>query len=216
MTPTSSAPATVHIDGAARGNPGPAAYALTLQRPGQPVIEEAQPMGTATNNVAEYSALVHALEVAHAHGVRVLQVFSDSELLVKQMNGEYRVKSPDLQELYREAGELRKQFERVTLSHVRRADNSRADFLCNEALDGRPRKAGETVVERSPSANKPAPPTGEKRAAPRADLEEEALAFLSAVAQAWSTQGAASMPVRAVWERLWELLDEHGALKKQK
>ncbi|MCZ2342831.1 MAG: ribonuclease HI family protein [Bacteroidales bacterium] len=216
MATPQSPPATVHIDGAARGNPGPAAYALSLQRPGQPVIEAAQPMGTATNNVAEYTALVRALEVAAEQGIRELQVFSDSELLVKQMNGEYRVKSPDLQELYREASALRKEFDRVTLTHVRRSENSRADFLCNEALDGRPRQAGAAVAS-VPVAPRPlGTPPREKRAAPTPDLQSEAVAFLTAVAQAWTEQGVSSMPVPVVWERLWELLDEHGALKKRK
>jgi ribonuclease HI len=131
----SDQPATVHIDGAARGNPGPAAYAMVLRRPGEPVIEEAETMGTATNNVAEYTALIRALERACELGIRTLAVFSDSELIVKQMNGEYRVKNADLQDLYREAQALRKRFERVTLTHVRRAQNADADRLCNEALD---------------------------------------------------------------------------------
>lgn len=209
--------ATVHIDGAARGNPGPAAYALSLVRPGLPPIEEAQPMGTATNNVAEYSALIRALEVAVELGVKQLQVFSDSELLVKQMNGEYRVKNADLQDLYREANHLRKQFDQLTLTHVRRAENARADFLCNEALDGRPRRAGETVVE-SPAAaaKRPTVPTSEKRAIASPALRDDAMAFLTAVAKAWSEQGLHAMPVGEVWDRLWELLDEHGALKKRK
>lgn len=215
MTLPQPSPATVHIDGAARGNPGPAAYALSLQQPGQPVIEAAQPMGTATNNVAEYTALVRALEVAADQGIRVLQVFSDSELLVKQMNGEYRVKSPELQELYREASALRKEFDRVTLTHVRRADNARADFLCNEALDGRPRQVGAAIPATVAPVPKPAP-SGEKRAVPAEHLREEALAFLTAVAQAWTEHGVQAMPVPVVWDQLWALLDEHGALKKRK
>src|SRR6266545_3795339 len=131
-TPT----ATAHIDGASRGNPGPAAYAVILRRPGRPAVEEAEAIGTATNNVAEYTALVRALELAAEHGVKSLAVFSDSELLVKQMNGEYRVKNADLQDLHREAQALRKQFDRVTLTHLRREQNADADRLCNLALDG--------------------------------------------------------------------------------
>ena len=88
--------ATMHIDGASRGNPGPAAYAVVLARPGLPVVEEADTIGTATNNVAEYTALVEGLTLAAELGVKTLQVFSDSELMVKQMNGEYRVKNDDL------------------------------------------------------------------------------------------------------------------------
>src|SRR5882724_2747250 len=93
---------TVHIDGAARGNPGPGAYAFVLARPGHPPLEMAETLGRTTNNVAEYTALVHALErAAEMHGRRLV-VYSDSELLVKQMNGEYRVKNEDLKALYDE------------------------------------------------------------------------------------------------------------------
>ncbi len=132
---------TVHIDGAARGNPGPAACAFVLARPGEPVVEHAELLGTATNNVAEYTALLAALEKASELGVKSLRVFSDSELLVKQMNGEYRVKHPDLQNLYAEAQHLIKRFDSVTLSHVRREQNKRADELCNEVLDAGKKKA---------------------------------------------------------------------------
>src|SRR5262245_17276998 len=91
---------TVNIDGATRGNPGPAAYAFVIQRPGEPAIEESDCLGQRTNNVAEYTALLRALERCVELGGQRLAIFSDSELLVKQMNGEYRVKSPDLKELH--------------------------------------------------------------------------------------------------------------------
>src|SRR5262249_746976 len=139
--------AKMYIDGAARGNPGPAAYAVVLTRPGEPVIEEAATIGTATNNVAEYTALVEGLELAAEFGVRKLAVFSDSELLVKQMNGEYRVKNPDLLELYQEAKRLAAGFEKITIAHVRREQNARADQIGNDALDGKPRKRGEPFRE---------------------------------------------------------------------
>src|SRR6476660_2035087 len=116
-------PATMHIDGASRGNPGKAAYAVVLERPGQPVVEEADTIGAATNNVAEYTALVEGLILAAELGVKKLAIHSDSELLIKQMNGEYRVKNPDLLDLYQEAKRLIARFERVTLTHVRRALN---------------------------------------------------------------------------------------------
>src|SRR5215218_2452867 len=118
---------TMHIDGAARGNPGPAAYAVVIARPGLPPVEEAETLGTATNNVAEYTALVKGLERAADLGLRRLAVFSDSELLVKQMNGEYRVKHPDLLPLYEDAKELAKAFDALTIAHVRRGQNARAD-----------------------------------------------------------------------------------------
>jgi ribonuclease HI len=130
---------TIHTDGAARGNPGPAAVAYVIQRPGEPVIEESGTLGTATNNIAEYTALVRALEHALRLGGRRLAVFSDSELLVQQMNGAYKVKNPGIRELHTRASELRRQFESVTIQHVRREQNSQADALCNEALDNSPR-----------------------------------------------------------------------------
>ncbi|MFO0852343.1 MAG: ribonuclease HI family protein [Gemmataceae bacterium] len=201
--------ATVHIDGAARGNPGPAAFAYVLQRPGEPVVEHAETMGTATNNVAEYTALVSALERAAELGVKELAVFSDSELLVKQMNGEYRVKHPDLQALHREASDLRKRFARVTLAHVRRAQNADADRLCNEALDGK-RKAAELAPAMTPE------PVQRTRAGVPERLEEEAVALLNAVAKSWAGSGGAHPPAVEVWDKLWALLGEHGVLKKPK
>lgn len=216
--------ATVHIDGAARGNPGPAAFALTLDRPGHPPAEEAATIGTATNNVAEYTALIRALERAAEVGVKVLDVFSDSELLVKQMNGEYRVKNADLQELYREAQELRKRFERVALAHVRRGENKRADFLCNEALDGRPvfwqvgekgsRAGGEKTARQADSVRLPHSPIPQRPHSPTAprELEEEAVALLNAFGRAWAA-GKESPAAVEVWDRLWAMLGEHGVVK---
>ena len=133
---------TMHIDGAARGNPGPAAYAVVIARSGLPPVEEAATLGAATNNVAEYTALVRGLERAADLGLKRLAVFSDSELLVKQMNGEYRVKHPDLLPLYQDAKELVKEFDAVPITHVRRGQNARADALCNQALDGKLGKGG--------------------------------------------------------------------------
>src|SRR5438132_8586084 len=130
---------TIHTDGASRGNPGPAAYAYVITRDGQLVVEEAGCLGELTNNQAEYTALVRALEHALELGPddRVV-VHSDSELMVKQLNGEYRVKNEELRPLYEEAIELRHQFAGgVSFVHVRRGQNQRADELCNEALDGK-------------------------------------------------------------------------------
>jgi ribonuclease HI len=204
--------ATVHIDGAARGNPGPAAYALVLRRPGLPTIEEAEPIGKATNNVAEYTALVRALERASELGVKSLDVFSDSELLVKQMNGEYRVKHPDLQDLYAEAQKLRKRFNRVTLTHVRRAQNADADRLGNEALDGKRRRTDNLVA---PEVQPNVAPPRVHGGAPE-PLEEEAVALLNAVARSWASHGATTPTAVEVWDRIWTLLGEHGVLKKRK
>ena len=129
---------TIHTDGASRGNPGPAAFAYVIARDGEEPIEEAGKIGRMTNNQAEYIALVraleHALELGEHHRV---VVHSDSELLVKQMSGEYRVKNEDLRDLYEEARDLCGRFRGgVTFQHVRREQNARADALGNEALDG--------------------------------------------------------------------------------
>src|SRR5262249_51058327 len=106
---------TIHTDGAARGNPGPAAFAYVIQRDGQQTIKEAGLLGETTNNVAEYTALIRALEHAKKLEGKRLQIRSDSELLVKQMNGHYRVKNAQLFDLYQEAKELVRQFERVEI-----------------------------------------------------------------------------------------------------
>src|SRR6476646_3244951 len=163
---------TMHIDGAARGNPGPAAYAVVIARPGLPPVEEAATLGSATNNVAEYTALVRGLELAAELGVKRVAVFSDSELLVKQMNGEYRVKHPDLLPLYEDAKELLKEFDAVTIAHVRREQNKRADALGNLALDGKLGKGSPApVASSSPS---PAPAASVPRA-PKSSITDVAV-----------------------------------------
>lgn len=203
---------TMHIDGGARGNPGPAAYAVVIARPGQPPVEEADTIGTATNNVAEYTALVRGLELAAELGLKQLAVFSDSELLVKQMNGEYRVKHPDLLPLYEEANHLRRQVGNVTLTHVRRALNARADALCNEALDGK-RNAGGPVA--APVAA-PAAPVSSTAGVSADTVRADAIECLTAAANAWATRGVSAVPVAAVWDQLWSILDDAGVLKKKK
>ena len=211
------ATATMHIDGAARGNPGPAAYAVVLTRPGLPAVEEAETMGTATNNVAEYTALVRGLELAAEHGVQDLAVFSDSELLVKQMAGEYRVKHPDLLPLYQEAVRLRRGLGAVRIAHVRRAQNARADALCNEALDGKRGKGG--PIAPIPAAKQPADAgrsPGPPGTVSDSAVRDDALAVLAGAARAWADRGPAAVPVEAVWEQLWSVLEEGGVLKKRK
>src|SRR5580700_6343031 len=101
---------TIYTDGGSRGNPGPAAYAYVIQRTGESDIEEKGFLGRTTNNIAEYTGLVKALEHARHLGATRVTVYSDSELLVKQMSGEYRVKHPGLQPLYEQAVQLRKDF----------------------------------------------------------------------------------------------------------
>src|SRR5271155_4575935 len=111
---------TIYTDGGSRGNPGPAAYAYVIQRPGDSDIEERCFLGRTTNNIAEYTGLVKALEHARHLGATRVTVYSDSELMVKQMSGEYRVKNPGLQSLYEQAVHLRKDFAYVAIRHVRR------------------------------------------------------------------------------------------------
>ncbi len=128
--------ARLSTDGGARGNPGPAAFAYVLESEDGHVLEaRGEAIGIATNNVAEYRGLVAGLARAVELGVGELEVVSDSELLVKQMRGEYRVKNPALRELSLEAAELARRLERVTYTGVRREQNELADRLVNEALD---------------------------------------------------------------------------------
>jgi ribonuclease HI len=128
--------ATLYTDGGSRGNPGPAAYGFVLETDDGTVLDaRGEAIGVATNNVAEYRALVAGLERAVEAGVRELEVVSDSELLVKQMRGEYKVKNRALQELFLEASRLARGLHRVTYRAVRRESNELADSLVNEALD---------------------------------------------------------------------------------
>ena len=128
--------ARLWTDGGARGNPGPAAFAYVLEAEDGTVLDaRGEAIGVATNNVAEYSALVAGLERAVEAGVRELEVRSDSELMVKQMRGEYRVKNRDLQSLFLDASRAAREIGRVTYTHVRREHNELADRLVNEALD---------------------------------------------------------------------------------
>jgi ribonuclease HI len=128
--------AKLWTDGGARGNPGPAAYGYVLEADdGTVLAAHGEAIGEATNNVAEYRALVAGLEKAHELGVDELEVVSDSELLVKQMRGEYKVKNEALRELSLQASELARQLGAVTYTAVRREHNELADQLVNEALD---------------------------------------------------------------------------------
>ncbi len=128
--------ARLYTDGGARGNPGPAAYGFVIEaEDGTVIAAEGEAIGVATNNVAEYRALVAGLARAVELAVPELEVRSDSELLVKQMRGEYRIKSPALQKLSLEAAALARRLGAVEYRHVRREHNELADRLVNEALD---------------------------------------------------------------------------------
>jgi ribonuclease HI len=176
----------IHTDGASRGNPGPAAFAYTIARPGQPLVEEAGRLGQMTNNQAEYIAFVRALERAAALGITAPVVLkSDSELIVKQMRGEYRVKNEELRPLYEQASRAARALTGgVTFEHVRREQNKRTDELCNLALDG----------------GAPKPST----AAPREGnaLKADAIAVLS--------EAGALPTAEEVWEQLAKVLRRHG------
>jgi ribonuclease HI len=128
--------ARLFTDGGARGNPGPAAYGFVLEsEDGTVLAAEGEAIGTATNNIAEYSGLVAGLRRALDLHVPEVEVVSDSELLVKQMRGEYRVKNAALRALHAEATSLAQRLASVEYRHVRRAHNELADRLVNEALD---------------------------------------------------------------------------------
>jgi ribonuclease HI len=127
---------TLFADGGSRGNPGPAASGAVLIDPAGEMVEEVGKfLGRATNNVAEWTALLIGLEAASKRGVRRLAVRLDSELVVKQLSGEYRVKHPDLQPLHRRALTLLRKFEHVDVRHVPRKQNHLADALVNAVLD---------------------------------------------------------------------------------
>jgi ribonuclease HI len=127
----------VNVDGGARGNPGPAAIGAVVQHPGGEVLEErGERIGTATNNVAEYKALLLGIERAAELGASELELIGDSELIVRQVKGEYKVKDATLRELHAEVRRALRPFERWSIRHVRREQNAEADRLVNQVLDG--------------------------------------------------------------------------------
>jgi ribonuclease HI len=197
---------TIHTDGAARGNPGPAAFAYTIERAGADDIEVKECLGETTNNVAEYTAVVRALEHARQLGARRVAVLSDSELMVNQMTGRYKVKNEGLRPLYEKARALTDHFDSVTFRHVRREANGRADRLCNEALDGVKGNGAAAPARVKPLAARVA----SERAA---TVREEALQCLRAVAAAWARGNPQDPRPEDVWEQLWTILEEGGVLR---
>jgi ribonuclease HI len=126
----------VHVDGGARGNPGPAAVAAVVSdEEGSVLAEEGRYIGEATNNVAEYKALLLGLEFARGLGARSVEVVNDSELVARQIGGQYKVKHAGLKPLWEQAMTELRQFERWSVRNVPRAQNARADELVNQALD---------------------------------------------------------------------------------
>jgi ribonuclease HI len=134
-----------YCDGGSRGNPGPSGYGVSIEdTAGHPIADLSEFLGVKTNNFAEYSGLLAALEYALAHGYPQLRIIADSELMVKQMKGQYRVNSPELRPLWEEAKRRVAGLERFEIQHVLRGKNKRADALANQAMD---RGTGKTVRE---------------------------------------------------------------------
>jgi ribonuclease HI len=146
-----------NIDGGSRGNPGPASYGVVIRDPrGEIVATLKKYIGRTTNNVAEYYGLIAALDYAQSHGIRALHVESDSELLVQQMRGRYKVKSADLRPLFERAKKMSQSFESFRIEHVYREQNREADALANEALDetsGAPSASGSPSKAKASSGN---------------------------------------------------------------
>ncbi|HUL15637.1 MAG TPA: reverse transcriptase-like protein [Terriglobales bacterium] len=142
---------TANIDGGSRGNPGPASYGVVIRNPrGETMARLKKYIGRMTNNVAEYYGLIAALDYAQAHGIRALRIESDSELLVNQMRGRYKVKSADLQPLFERAKKMSQALEFFRIEHVYREQNAEADKLANEALDET--SGAKKIPEGSPNA----------------------------------------------------------------
>jgi ribonuclease HI len=146
-----SAAHTAYVDGGARGNPGPAGYGVVIEDPsGKKIAELSQYLGHRTNNYAEYNGLLAALRYAIAHQIQSLKIISDSELMVRQMKGIYKVRHPDLRKLHDEAQHLTSQIEHVEIRHALREHNQNADRLANEAMD---RGKSATRAEAEPHIN---------------------------------------------------------------
>lgn len=146
----------VWVDGAARGNPGPAAIGVVIMtRQGRSVASFGEAIGVTTNNYAEYTALVHALRLLSVFEVERLRVYTDSELMARQVKGEYRVKEKTLQSLHAQVMSMLRRFRDWDVSHVPREENAEADLLANRALnEGAP-------VQGGPARRQPPPPEGQ-------------------------------------------------------
>jgi GxxExxY protein len=193
MPATKPSGIVLHIDGGSRGNPGPAAYAVVVKdAAGHPVTSFSRFLGRATNNVAEYEGLLAALDYALHHHHTKPKVFSDSELLVRQLQGRYKVKSPELKVLYEQARDLIARLEAFSIEHVRREQNREADRLVNQALDAAEVKKGNHQDTKTPgttdlgSSNNPPKPQNiaESSALPEQRLKEPIPAELDRLAHA--------------------------------
>lgn len=215
------APFLIHTDGASRANPGPAAFSYVIERPGEPDVEEMGRLRDTTNNVAEYTAMVRALDHAAQLGGRRVLLRSDSELMVQQMSGKYKVKNEGLLPLYRKACKLVALFESVKFEHVRREHNKRADRLCNEALDDRapffplPTEEEEPAIPKAADTPQTAAPPKPSPPMPKPTAEgvrEKALALMKDAARAWVNDGDEKDPSpEIVLDRLLAILREANA-----
>lgn len=211
----------IHTDGGSRGNPGPAAFAYTIERPGAAPIEEKGYLGDTTNNIAEYAALVKALAHAYQLEAKSVVVNSDSELLVQQMNGKYKVKNPGILPLYQEACRLANSLGDVKIRHIYREHNSRADRLCNEALDDRhslpiieplvKTKLPERKVEAADPVKRAAPETPVVASKPsipssKDTIRPAAIAILKDASQAWADGEDDAPTPEEIWDRLTALI----------
>jgi ribonuclease HI len=161
-TPTAAYRA--NIDGGSRGNPGPAAYGVYIRDPkGEPVARLKKYIGRMTNNVAEYYGLIAALDYVEAHGIRALRIESDSELLVKQMKGLYKVRSPELAPLYERARKMASALDSFRIDHVYREQNREADALANQAMDEVEGPDAKPRGAKNAASAKPAPPVATER-----------------------------------------------------
>jgi len=164
-----------NIDGGSRGNPGPAAYGVYIRDPkGEPVARLKKFIGRMTNNVAEYYGLIAALDYVEAQGIRALRIESDSELLVKQMKGLYKVRSPELAPLYERARKMASALDSFRIDHVYREQNREADALANQAMDevegpdAKPRgeRGSAKAAASAASSTSPAPAAAKPQVAP--------------------------------------------------
>jgi ribonuclease HI len=171
---------TAHCDGGSRGNPGPAGYGAVVEDgQGRVVARLSEFLGVQTNNHAEYAGLLACLKWALDHGYKKLRVVSDSELMVKQMKGQYKVASPGLRPLWEEAKKLSRQLEKFEMGHTLRGGNKEADRLANEAMDrGMGKKPGATAgpvtanAYAKPGGQRPSPqPAGNAPKQPRQVLD---------------------------------------------
>lgn len=160
---------TAHCDGGSRGNPGPAGFGAIIEDPqGQIAARLSEFLGRQTNNFAEYKGLIAVLDWAREHGVHQLRVISDSELMVKQMKGQYKVASPGLRPLWEDARRLASQLERFEIQHTLRGGNREADRLANEAMD---KGAGRAPAGHSDAPSSGKPSSGKNLTATRQVIE---------------------------------------------